>query len=75
MKRIAAAPLWFLAGWFAGSAVAWTFGLGPFVAPIAAVALAVFIVADPGRLFWDRNGDARATAITRLAARTNSRTS
>jgi hypothetical protein len=75
MKRIAAAPLWFLAGWFAGSAVAWTLGLGPFVAPIAAVALAAFTIADPMRLFWDRGGDARATAITRLAASTDSHTS
>jgi hypothetical protein len=72
MKRIAAAPLWFLVGWFVGSVVAWTWGLGPFVAPIAAVALAAFIVADPLRLIWDPNSAVRTTAIARLTASTDS---
>ena len=71
MKRFAAAPLWFLVGWYVGSVVAWTMGLGPFVAPIAAVALAIFIVADPLHLLWDRSRAVRTTAIARLAATTD----
>ena len=68
MKRIAAAPLWFLVGWFVGSVVAWTLGLGAFVAPVAAVAIAAFIVADPFRLFWDRTAATRTRSIARLNA-------
>ena len=68
MKRIAAAPLWFLVGWFVGSVAAWTLGLGPFVAPIAATLLAGFIVADPLDLIWDRSKAVRTTAIARLSA-------
>lgn len=55
MKRIAAAPLWFLVGWYIGSATAWALGLGPLLAPIVAVGLASLIVADPRRILWDRN--------------------
>ena len=57
MKRIAAAPLWFLVGWFIGSAVAWTFGLGALLAPVTAVILAGVVVADPRGVIW--NGQAR----------------
>jgi hypothetical protein len=71
MKRIAAAPLWFLVGWYVGSVVAWAAGLGPFVAPIAAVALASFIVADPLHLIWDRSPAVRTTTIARLTASTD----
>jgi hypothetical protein len=67
MKRIAAAPLWFLVGWFVGSVFAWTLGLGSFVAPIVAVTLAGFVVADPLDLIWDRSRAVRTTAIARLA--------
>ena len=52
MKRIAAAPLWFLVGWFVGSAVAWTFGLGAFLAPITALLLAGVVVGDPWGIIW-----------------------
>ena len=68
MKQIAAAPLWFLVGWFVGSVVAWTLGLGEFVAPIAAVALATFIVADPLHLIWERSTVVRTRSIARLNA-------
>jgi hypothetical protein len=71
MKRIAAAPLWFLVGWFVGSALAWTLGLGPFVAPVLAVTTATFIVADPLRLIWDRNAVVRTRSIARLNATTD----
>jgi hypothetical protein len=54
MKRIAAAPLWFLVGWYAGSAIAWVLGVGPVLAPIVAVALTGLVVADPLRVIWNR---------------------
>jgi hypothetical protein len=54
MKRIVAAPLWFLVGWYIGSAAAWSLGLGPLVAPIVAVGLAALIVVDPRRVIWER---------------------
>jgi uncharacterized membrane protein len=66
MKRIAAAPLWFLVGWYIGSAMAWALGLGPWFAPITAVALASLVVADPGRIIWERPSKDE----TRPAART-----
>lgn len=65
MKRIVAAPLWFLVGWYLGSASAWALGLGPLVAPIAAMALAAFVVADPRRIIWDRH----VAPVARLTAR------
>ena len=55
MKRIAAAPLWFLVGWFLGAVAAWILGAGPFLAPIAALALASFVVADPRHIIWGRS--------------------
>jgi hypothetical protein len=71
MKRIAAAPLWFLVGWFVGSVVSWTLGLGPILAPVAALAFATFVVADPLRLIWDRNAVVRTRSIARLNATTD----
>ena len=74
MKRIAAAPLWFTVGWCLGSVAAWALGLGPFVAPIAAVALASLVVGDPLRLIWDRNSAERTRSIARLTASTEAHT-
>jgi len=54
MKRIAAAPLWFLVGWFMGSAVAWAFGLSALLAPIVALALAGIVFADPRGVIWNQ---------------------
>jgi hypothetical protein len=64
MKRIAAAPLWFLVGWFVGSAVGWGFGLNELLAPILAFALAGVVVGDPRGLIWDDSP--RAKALTRM---------
>ena len=55
MKRIVAAPLWFTVGWFLGSVAAWMLGAGPFLAPLAALALAGLVVADPRHIIWDRS--------------------
>ncbi len=64
MKRIAAAPLWFLVGWYLGSAVAWFTGVGPLLAPIAAMALAGLVFVDPRHVVWNRSasGDAERPA-------------
>ena len=68
MKRIAAAPLWFLVGWYVGSATAWAFGLGPLLAPIAAVALATLFVAGPSRIIWDRGATSEEGPVPRTTA-------
>jgi hypothetical protein len=68
MKRIAAAPLWFLLGWFVGSVVAWTFDLNGLLAPTIALLLAGFVVGDPAGLFWSENRAVRERAKERLSA-------
>ncbi len=55
MKRIAAVPLWFLVGWYLGSATGWMLGIGPVFAPIMATAVTALVVVDPRRYIWDRN--------------------
>ena len=54
MKRLVAAPLWFLVGWYIGAATAWILGLSPVIAPILGFALASLIVVDPRHIIWDR---------------------
>ena len=66
MKRIAAAPLWFLVGWFMGSAVAWAFGLSALLAPIVALALAGFVVADPRGVIWNQAPVQKAPMARRI---------
>ena len=73
MKRIAAAPLWFLVGWVMGSAVGWGFGLNELLAPIAAFALAGIVVGDPRGFIW--NDGPREKALTRLIATADAPTS
>jgi len=52
MKRLIAAPLWFLVGWYLGAAVSWALGLSPALGPVLAVAMAGLLVTDPRRLIW-----------------------
>ena len=66
MKRIAAATLWFLVGWYVGSVAAFALGLGPLLAPIMGVALAGIVVADPRRIIWGGH----AAQVTKPTART-----
>jgi len=58
-KRIAAAILWFYAGWFVGAFVAFALALSPALAPIMAVAAAGFMAGDPARIIWSRPRVAR----------------
>jgi len=58
-KRIAAAILWFYAGWFVGAFVAFALALSPALAPIMAVAAAGFMAGDPARIIWSRPRGAR----------------
>jgi hypothetical protein len=74
MKRIAAAPLWFLVGWYSGSVAAWSLGLGTYVAPLVAIALATLVVADPLRLIWDRPTEMRSKSLARLTPNTEPHT-
>jgi hypothetical protein len=52
MKRIAAGLLWFLVGWYVGSAASWALGAGPLLAPIAALALTGLVLLDPRAFLW-----------------------
>jgi len=54
MKRLVAATLWFVNGWFFGAVAAWAFGVSPILAPILALATAGIIFADPRRIIWPR---------------------
>ena len=49
-KRIAAAALWFYAGWFVGAFFAFATGLSPALAPIVATAAAAILAGDPRRI-------------------------
>jgi hypothetical protein len=67
MKRIAAAPLWFFVGWFVGSAAAWTFGLGAFLAPMTALVLTGIVVADPRGVIWNSRPSEKSRASHTVA--------
>lgn len=58
MKRLVAAALWSLVGWYAGAVGAWALDLSPALGPILAVALAGIVVADPRRIIWTHPGSA-----------------
>jgi hypothetical protein len=69
MKRIAAAPLWFLVGWFLGSVVAFSLGLGGLLAPIVATGLAAVVVIDPRQMIWvPREPSPTTTSAPRTAS-------
>jgi hypothetical protein len=62
-KRIVASVLWFYAGWFAGSALAFMAGLSPALGPIVAIAAAGVIAADPRHRIWARRAVSRGAAM------------
>ena len=51
-KRIAAASLWFVAGWMLGAMAAFALNLPTALAPALGVLSAILIVADPAGLLW-----------------------
>jgi hypothetical protein len=53
-KRIAAAVLWFLACWTAGSFLTYTVDISPLVGPIVGLAAAGLFAGDPRRIIWVR---------------------
>lgn len=55
LKRIAAAGLWFYCAWCAWSWIAALTGLPDAIGPVAAVAVAALVTADPMGWFWARH--------------------
>lgn len=61
-KRIAAALLWFYAGWYAGAILAEFLGLSPVLGPLIGAAAAGLIAGDPRRIIWKRPATAVVSA-------------
>ena len=51
-KRIAAAVLWFFAGWYLGGYIALFLGISDVIGPILAISAAVLFAGDPLGLIW-----------------------
>ena len=62
-KRIAAAVLWFFAGWYIGAYVAVFFAISGVIGPILGISAAALFAVDPRQVIWQRNGS--VTAIKR----------
>ena len=61
-KRIAAAFLWFYAGWYAGALIAEFIGVSALLGPIIGAAAAGLIVGDPRRMIWTARAERPASA-------------
>lgn len=53
-KRVAAAMLWFYAGWYFGATIALALDLPPILGPVLGAAAAAVIAGDPRRIIWSR---------------------
>jgi hypothetical protein len=51
-KRIAAAVLWFFAGWYLGGYIALFLGISDLIGPILAISAALLFAGDPLGLIW-----------------------
>src|SRR5512143_2336014 len=51
-KRIAAALLWFIAGWYAWNVFAWMAGMPELGGPVVGAALAALFAGDPFGRIW-----------------------
>lgn len=67
VKRVAAALLWFYAGWYAGAMIAWFLGLGPALGPILGTAAAGIIAGDPRHVIWPRQNRETRERVQALA--------
>jgi hypothetical protein len=56
-KRVLAAFLWLVAGWYIGSSVALVFGLPELLGPILGIAAAGFFGGDPFGMIWRQTAD------------------
>jgi hypothetical protein len=66
-KRIAAAFIWFYAGWYAGALIAVLLGISPALGPIVGVAAAGLFVGDPRRIIWTSRPQSRSNEAQVLA--------
>jgi hypothetical protein len=69
-KRVAAAILWFFAGWYAASFVAFLLGAPDVLGPIVGAVLAAVFAGDPfGRIWTPREAavDASSTGVEPVA--------
>jgi hypothetical protein len=69
-KRIAAAGLWFLVGWFVGDVFAYALGLPEVLAVVLGTAAAVIFAGDPFRVIWKPTSLDHAAASPALGAPT-----
>jgi len=67
-KRVAAAVLWLLAGWTAGSFLTFTIGVSPLLGPILGIAGAALFAGDPRRIIWSQRVEAASADSTAGAA-------
>lgn len=51
-KRVAAAFLWFYAGWYAGALLAEFLGVSPLIGPVIGTVAAGMLAGDPLRIIW-----------------------
>ncbi|HEU0236390.1 MAG TPA: hypothetical protein VFR14_08130 [Candidatus Limnocylindrales bacterium] len=63
-KRVAAAVLWLLAGWTAGSFLTFTIGVSPLLGPILGIAGAALFAGDPRRIIWTQRAEAASAEST-----------
>lgn len=61
-KRIAAAVLWFLTGWYAGGYITLFFGVPDLIGPILGIACAAIFAGDPLGIIWAARVPAGAVA-------------
>ena len=51
-KRIAAAVLWFFAGWYAGAFLAYMIGVSDILGPVLGITAAALFAGDPFDVIW-----------------------
>jgi len=67
-KRIAAAVLWFLAGWYLGSFIAVMTGLSDLLGPLVGMIGAALFAGDPFGRIWKPSTEASASTSPAVGA-------